>query len=106
MVQTPSSISALPISVPTAASNGPLLSVEDTKSAVVDDSCSVAPTQDSNSTNGSCSGLAEIQIRGINFFSAHSNLSIPTSIQILDYADPNESMEDYPIVANPDPSFD
>ena len=107
MVQTPSSISALPISVPTAASNGPPLSVEETLSTTDDDSSFVAPIQDPPPEDESCSGLAEIQVRAIDFFSAHSNLpSVPTDIRILDYSDPNESPDDDPLIANPDSSFD
>ena len=72
------------------------------------DSDFVEPTQDSPPENESCSGLAEIQIRAVNFFSAHSASSIPTDIRILDSTDSNESPEDDtdPLVENLDPSFD
>ena len=106
MVQTPSPLFAIPISVPTASSNGSVCSVEETISTTDIDRAAVDITHDSDSTDGSCSGLAEIQIRAINFFSAHSNISIPTDIQLLEYTDANESTEDDPVVANPDPSFD
>ena len=49
-----------------------------------DESCFVEPIQDPHSDGESCSGLAEIQVRAIDFFSARSNISIPTVIQILE----------------------
>ena len=74
------------------------------------DSDFVEPNQDSPPEDESCSGLAEIQIRAVDFFSAHSFSSIPTDNRFLDCTDPDESLEDNPnydpFVANPDPSFD
>jgi hypothetical protein len=73
------------------------------------DSSFVEPTQNPTSEDESCSGLAEIQVRAIDF-SARSNIptSVATDIRILDYTDQNESLEDNPdpLVDNPDPSFD
>ena len=103
------------------SSNEPILSVEENLSTIDIDSDFVEPTQDSVPDDESCPGLAEIQVRAVDFFSAHSNMvdfsslnsnicpsTIPTDIQIFDYIDPNESMEDDPdpLVENPDPSFD
>ena len=70
----------------------------------------VEPTQDLIPEDQSCSpGLANIQVCAVNFFSAHSmHPSIPADIKIIDYSDPDESPEDdpYPLLDNPDPSFD
>ena len=108
LVHTLSPLLAIPISA--SSSNASIPPVADNLSATDDDSCFVDTTQDSDSTDGSCPGLAKIQVRAIDFFSAHSNTqnipSIPTDIRILDYADPFDSIEDDPLVANPDPSFD
>ena len=108
MVQALSPIFAIPISAP-ASTNEPILSVTENSSTIDIDSNFVDPIQDSVPDDESCPGLAEIQIRAVDFFSAHPMVSsiFPTDVlTIADYADPNESPEDDPDVENPDPSFD
>ena len=85
MVQTLSpTFATLPIYVPTASSNVPTFSVEENPSMTDVDRSAVNSTQDSNSIDGHCFGLAEIQICAINCFSAHSNISVPTDVHMLD----------------------
>ena len=92
---------------PAPSSNEVLRSVERHSSATAIDSVFHEPTQDPATDAESCSGLAEIQASAIDLFSVNSNtLSIPTDIQIIDYTDPDESLEDDPPLKNPDPSFD
>ena len=114
MVQALSPFFAIPISA-TTLSNEPILSVKENSSTIDIDSDFVKPTQDSSPEDESCSGLAEIQICAVDFFSINlmnSNIrpSMQTDTRIFDYIDLNESPDDNPdynpLVVNPDPSFD
>ena len=54
--------------IPVSSSNEHMLSVEEVLSQSPAESGFLEPTHDSLSLDGSCSGLAEIQVRAINFF--------------------------------------
>ena len=54
-----------------SSSNEAILSVEEVSSTIDVDSDFLEPTQDLVPEDGSCSGLAEIQVRAIDLFSVH-----------------------------------
>ena len=92
------------------SSNESIPSAEDNLSMTDSGSDCVEPTHDSPPEDKSCSGLADIQVCALDFFSARlASSSIPTDIHMFaDCADPDESRNDDsdPLIDNPDPSFD
>ena len=92
----------IPSSAPDPASNELLLSMEGKPSVTDAASDSIESTHTSTPEDESCSGLAEVQIRAVNFSLANSmQPSIPSDIRLI-----ADSTEPDPPLENPDPSFD